>query len=122
MDSPFFGEGADFLLEGPCVARLLVELPIRLGDRGWPHETFDIEVLHCLVALAFPDSIAHPSGIYAGVDHEMGDVDISRPEFARGALRNSAEPKFCSRERSVPDSAAKTGAGHSVRNCSALPR
>src|SRR5260370_7646598 len=121
MDSPFFGEGADFLLEGPCVARLLVELPIRLGDRGWPHETFDIEVLHCLVALAFPDSIAHPSGIHAGIDHEMGDVVIARPEFARGALRNSADPNFSHRDPLAPDPPPHTGTDPRVTNSSDLP-
>src|SRR5260370_28885256 len=109
MGSPFFAEGADLLLEGPCVVRLLEKLPIRLGDRGRPHESFEVEVLHRLVAFAFPDSIAHPRSIHACVDHDLRDVDISRPEFSRGALRNDAESALRSRERSVADSAAETG-------------
>src|SRR5260370_37713102 len=103
MGSPFFAEGADLLLEGPCVVRLLEKLPIPLGDRGRPHEPFEVEVLHRVVALAFPDSIAYPRSIHACVDHEMRAVDISRPELSRGALRNSASPDLRSRERLAAD-------------------
>src|SRR5260370_39429506 len=107
MGSPFFAEGADLLLEGPRVARLLIELPVGLGDRRRPHQAFEIEVLHRLVTLALPDSIAHPRGIHSRIDHEMGDVDVLRSEFARGALRNCAESELrgceCGRSNSAAD-------------------
>ena len=32
VDSPLLGKRTDLLLEGPRVARLLIELPIGLGD------------------------------------------------------------------------------------------
>src|SRR6266403_2994096 len=111
MGSPFFAEGADLLLKGPRVARLLIELPISFGDRRRPHQPLDIEVLHRLVALAFPDSIAHPRSIHTRIDHEMRDVDIIRPKFPRGALRNCAEPELRRCERCVSDSAAEAGSG-----------
>src|SRR5271155_2143369 len=94
MASPFFSEGTNFLLEGPGVARLLVELPVSLGDGSGAHEPVCVEVLHRLVAFAFADSIADPRRIDAGVDNEMRDVNILRAELTRGALRNGAQPEF----------------------------
>src|SRR5208282_5463755 len=122
MASPFLSEGTDLLLECPRVARLLVKLPIRLGHRCRPHESFEVKVLHRCVALSFPDSITDPGSIHSGIDYEMRDVDSLRPQFSRGALRNCAEPKFCGRERRVSDSAAQTGRGACEENRSAPTR
>src|SRR5271166_3087422 len=122
MASPFLSEGTDFLLEGPRVARLLVELPIRVGDGGRPHESSEVEVLHRLVALSFPDSIAHPGSIHAGIDHEMSDVDIFGPEFPRGALCNRAQTEFRRRECRVADPAAEARGGARKENRSAPAR
>src|SRR5208282_540902 len=122
MVSPFFSERTDFLLKGPGVAGLLVELPIGLGDGGRPHEAGDIEVLHRLVALSFPYSIAYPGSVHARVDYEMCDVDILRPEFARGALRNCAQAEFRGGECRVSDPAAQAGGRACEENCSAPAR
>src|SRR5882672_10704350 len=116
MGSPFFAEGTDLLFKGPRVARLLIKLPICLGDRRGPHQPFDVEVLHRLVTLAFPDSIAHPSRVHSGIDYEMSDVDIPRPQFPRSALRHCTEPKLRGGERCVSNSAAQTGGGAGEEN------
>src|ERR1700687_297005 len=116
MGSPFFTERADLPLECPRVARLLVKLPVGLCHGRGAHQAFEVDVLPRPVALAFPDSIAHPCGIHAGIDYEMSDVDISRSEFPRGALRDCAEPKLRGCERCVSDSAAETGGAAGEEN------
>src|ERR1700735_3329619 len=122
MVSPLLSEGTDFELECPRIARLLVELPIGLGDGRRPHETCDVEVLHRLVALSFSDSIADPCGIDARVDYEMRDVNILRAEFARDTLSNRTQPEFRGRKRCVSDTAAQAGGRASEENRSAPAR
>src|SRR5271170_878113 len=122
MASPFFSERTDLLLERPRVAWLLVKLPIRLGNGGGPHEARGVEVLHRLFAFALPDSVAHPCCIHSRIDYQMRDVDILRPEFARGALRNRAQAEFRSRKCRVSDSAADTRRRSRKENRSAPAR
>src|SRR5215472_9729933 len=122
MASPLFLEWADFHLECPCVARQLVELPICVSYRLGAHEPRGVEILHCVVALAFTDSIAHPCRIDAGVDDEMRDVDILWSKFARRTLCDSAQAEFCRGERSVADAAAQTGGRTGEENASAPAR
>jgi hypothetical protein len=43
--SPYLSEGTDLLLEGPRVARLLIELPIGFGDRGGSHQAARMEII-----------------------------------------------------------------------------
>src|ERR1700687_425015 len=76
MTSPYLCEGTDLLLEGPRVARLLIELPIGVGDCGGPDLTSGIRIAQCGFAFAFLDPLAHPRGVASGVDDQMGDVNI----------------------------------------------
>jgi hypothetical protein len=84
--SPFFRKGPDLALERPGVARLLKDLPIGLGNRRRPHRPAGVEVGECRFSFPLPDPLAHPGGIDAGVDHQVGDMDAPRPELARGTL------------------------------------
>lgn len=79
------------MLEGPRVTRLLIQLPIRLGDRGRRHESSGIKVLERLFPFFLPDPLAHPGGIHSGIDDEMSDVDILRSEFPRNTLGHGAQ-------------------------------
>src|SRR5260370_25466803 len=122
MVSPFFPERADFLLEGPRVARLLIELPIGFRHGGRPHESRGVKVLHRLFPFSFPDSIADPGGIDALIDDQMSDVDILRAELARRALRDSAQAEFCCCKRRVSAAAPHAGGGAGEQNRSPPPR
>src|SRR5882672_703651 len=76
---PFFAEGTYFQLERPGAARLLIELPVGLRDRRRRHQQVWI------VERARPEGLdpplAHPFRVDAGIDHEMGDVDVLRAQF-----------------------------------------
>src|ERR1700736_1092009 len=85
---PFLSEGTDLVLERPGIARLLIELPIGFRHRSRPHQAVRIEILDRLGALPADDELAHPLGIDAGVDHEMGDMDVLGTEFACDRLRD----------------------------------
>src|SRR5271154_2732304 len=99
MTSPFFSERTDFLLKRPRVARLLIDLPIGIGDRFGTHETPRIEIVQRRFAFAVFDPLAHPCGIDAGIDDQMGDVNVAGTEFPRGALRYRAQTELRARER-----------------------
>src|SRR6202008_1356614 len=111
MVSPLFAEGPDLPLERPGVARFSVNLPISLGDRGWPHQPTGVEVGERGLALALLDAAAHPFGIDASVDHQMGDVDVARTELARRALGHRAQSEFGAWEGGIADPAAPAGGG-----------
>src|SRR5580692_1189318 len=102
---PFLSERPDFLLEGPGVARLLIELPIGLRHRGRPHQAIGIEIFDRLGALPVSDELAHPFGVDTGIDHEMGDMDVFGTEFARHRLRDRAQSELgagkCRKARSA---------------------
>src|SRR5258707_1407035 len=83
---PLLAERPDFMLEGPGVARLLIELPIGFRDRGRAHQAIGIEILDRLRALPANDELAHPFGIDAGIDHEMSDMDILGAKLASDRL------------------------------------
>src|SRR5690606_313473 len=83
---PWLAVRADFHLEGPGVARLLMQLPISLGDRLRPHQLIGLEPGQRLVALAFTYPLAHPGRIHAGIDDEMRHVDTPRAKLAGGSL------------------------------------
>src|SRR5947209_13845726 len=111
MASPFLREGPDLALERPGIARLLVNLPIGLADRGGAHQPAGVEIGERRVALALLDAIAHPFGVDPGVDDQMGDMDALRAELAGGALRHRAQPEFGAGERGVTDAAPEAGSG-----------
>ena len=91
--------------EGPGVARLLVELPIGLRNRRRVHELVRLEILQCLSAAALFDAVADESGIDAGINDQMCDMDIfadraRAPCFARRrAVRISRSQTLRSRYR-----------------------
>src|SRR6266404_371812 len=89
---PLFPERADFKLERPGAARLLVKLPVGGGDRRRGHQQIGIvkrfPAPHLLAALA------HPSGVDAGIDDQVRDVDVLRSELARHRLRHRAQAEF----------------------------
>src|SRR5216684_4280105 len=86
---PLFPERADFELECPGAARLLVKLPVGGRDRGGWHQQIRI-IKRFLAPELFP-ALAHPGGIDAGIDDQMGDVDVLRPQLARHRLRHRAQ-------------------------------
>src|SRR5260370_216645 len=81
---PLLAEGSDFVLEGPGVARLLIELPVSLRDSSWTHQAIRIEVFDRLRAFAARDQLPHPLSIDTGIDHEMGDMNVFGAKFACG--------------------------------------
>src|SRR6202040_2466200 len=109
MVSPFFRKGSDLAFERPGVARLLVDLPIGVGDRGRAHQPAGVEIDERRLAFALFDAAAHPFGVDAGVDHEMGDVDVLWPELARRALRHRAQPELGAGESRIANPAAPAG-------------
>ena len=58
---PLFPERADFHLEGPGAARLLVELPVRGRDGGGRHQ--QVRVVQRLLAPELFASLPHPGGL-----------------------------------------------------------
>src|SRR5262245_21552129 len=105
--SPFLAKWTYFLFEHPGVARLLIELPIGLGDRCRRHQAVRIEVVECGLAFALPDALAHPRGVHAGIDNEMGDVDILGPKLAGSGLRHRAQTELGAGKGRVTNAAAK---------------
>src|SRR5438270_5014233 len=89
---PLLTEGADFHLERPGALRLLIELPIGRRDRGRRHQ--QVRIVERIGAERFQAPLPYPLGVDAGIDDEMGDMDILRAEFARHRLRHSAQPEF----------------------------
>src|SRR5580700_6498577 len=89
---PFFPERANFKLEGPGAARLLVELPVRGCDRSRRHQ--QIRIIQRLLAPELFPALAHPGGIDAGIDDQVRDVDVLGAELARHRLGHRAKPEF----------------------------
>ena len=93
------------MLERPRVARLLLQRPVRLGDRLRAHQLVGREVRESLFAAGSLDSLAHESRIDTGIDDEMCDVDVLRSQLARGTLRNRTQAELGAGERRVSDAA-----------------
>ena len=53
------------------------------------------------------DPVPDELGVDAGVDNEMGDMDVLRPEFAGHGLRHVAQACFCAGEGGVAYAAAE---------------
>jgi hypothetical protein len=122
MASPFLRKGPDLAFERPGVARLLINLPVGLGDRFRPHQPARIEVGKGRLALPLLDPLAHPRGIDPGVNDQMGDVDILWTEFARRTLRHRAQAEFGAGKGSIADTAAHPGGGASEENVAPTAR
>src|SRR6478672_6280081 len=89
---PLFAERADFHLERPGAFRLLVELPIGARDRGRRHQ--QVRIVQRLLAPYLFAALAHPGGVNAGIDDEMRDMNVLRPQFARHRLRDPAQAEL----------------------------
>src|SRR5258708_19520827 len=83
---PLLAEGPDFVLEGPGVARLLIELPVSLCDSSRTHQAIRIEVFDRLRAFAARDQLPHPLSIDTRTDHPIADMHVFRPKLACGSL------------------------------------
>src|SRR5271167_2523634 len=54
---------------------------------------------------------AHELRIDSGIDHQMSDMNMLRPQLTRHRLGESAHSKFGAGERGVADTAAQSGGG-----------
>src|SRR5215204_5186324 len=89
---PLLAEGAYFQLERPGALRLLIELPVGFRDGRRRHQ--EIGIVEGARPQRLDPPLAHPFGIDAGVDDEMGDVDVLRAQFARRCLRNRTQAEL----------------------------
>src|SRR3954447_6905463 len=102
---PIFYSGTKIEFMGPAVAALLMSKPIRFGNRGGLGQA----VRRDLAGLDPPGrlhALMDGFAIDAGVDDEMDDVNILRPELARHGLGQRAETEFGRCKRSKPLAAA----------------
>lgn len=81
-------------LEGPRRARLHVQLPEELGDRVGGEHAVGRKLFHAL-----GHAFARPAVVDHAVDHDVGDVDVLRPELARHRLRHLAQAALGRRKR-----------------------
>src|SRR6266481_4201200 len=96
---PLLAEGPDFMLEGPGVAWLLIELPVSLCDGSRTHQAIRIEVFDRLRAFAARDQLPYPLGIDTRIDNEMGDMDVFGAKLACGGLCNRPQSELRARKR-----------------------
>src|ERR1700738_4226351 len=89
---PLLPERANLEFKRPGAARLLVELPVRRRHRRRRHQ--QIRIVQRFLAPELFAAFAHPGGVDAGIDDQMRDMDVLRPEFARHRLRHRAKPEF----------------------------
>src|SRR5258708_37794095 len=106
---PLFPERADFKLEGPGAAGLLVKLPVSGCDRGRRHQ--QIGIVERFLAPHLLAALAHPCGIDAGIDDQMRDMDVLRSELACHRLRHRAQSEFRAGERRITAAATQGGGG-----------
>src|SRR5271168_2502813 len=99
--SPDFAAGPQIEFVGPRVARLPMQLPIRLGDRRRTHQDAIPRR-----ATSSGNPLAHPFGIDACVNYQMRNVDVSQAELPRHALSNGSKPEFGASESGVAVAAA----------------
>src|SRR4051812_8816699 len=92
MVLPLLAERANLQLKRPGAARLLVELPVGCGDRGRRHQ--QIGTIECFLAPELLAALAYPSGVDAGIDNQMRDMDVLWAQFARHRLRYRAQSEL----------------------------
>src|SRR3954468_17865707 len=102
---PLLTEGADFQLEGPSAPRLLVELPVGRRDRGRWHQ--QIRIVERTGPERFQAPLADPLGVDAGIDNQVGDMDILRAQLTCHRLRHSAQSEFGAGKGSIAAAAAQ---------------
>src|SRR5580692_6539990 len=85
--------------------RLLVELPVGFGHGSGRHQ--EVGVIQRIRPESFDPPLTHPFGINAGVDDEMGGMDVLGPELARSRLRNGAQSELRAGESHIADAPAQ---------------
>ena len=81
---------------GPGAARLDVQAPVILGDGGGVEDSVAV-----LERVALREHVGDELGVDGAVDHDVGDVDVLRPQLARHALRHRAQPVLAGGEGGV---------------------
>src|SRR5215207_135427 len=117
---PLLAEGAYFQLERPGALRLLIELPVGFRDRRRRHQ--QIRIVEGARPQRLKPPLAHPFGVDAGIDDEMGDVDVFRTQFACGGLRDRTQAELGAGERGVSGSAAQGRGGTREEDVAFTPR
>src|SRR5260221_4347057 len=102
---PLLAEGTYFQLRGPGTARLLVEQPIGFSDRRW--RCPQVGIIERIRPQRLDPPLTHPLGVHAGVDNEMGDVNVLRSEFARRRLGYRTQAELGTGEGRIAGSAAQ---------------
>src|SRR5690242_1550142 len=102
---PLLAKWADLELERPGAARLMIELPVGFRDRRRRHQ--QVWIIERAWTESFEAPLAHPLGIDAGVDDEMRDVNVLRPQLARRSLGDGPQTELGTGEGCITDSAAQ---------------
>src|SRR5450755_4152430 len=102
---PLLAKGPYFQLERPGAAWLLIELPVGFRNRRRRHQ--EIGVIEGTRPQRLQPPLTHPFGVDAGVDDEMGNVDVLRAKLARGRLGDGPQAKFGTGEGRIAGSAAQ---------------
>src|SRR5690348_12507597 len=105
--SPLLTERTDFQFEGPGALRLLIELPVGLRHRCRRHQ--EVGIVERVRPERFDPPLTHPFGVDAGIDDEMGDMNILRSKLARRRLRDGPQSELGAGERGIADAAAERG-------------
>ncbi len=89
--SPLLRERTDLVLEGPRVARLLIQRPIGFGDGFRPHQLIGLEVRERFLASCGLDPLAHERRVDACIDNQVRDVNVpsDRARERRFVLRRA---------------------------------
>src|SRR5450631_1911085 len=102
---PLLAKGPYFQLERPGAAWLLIELPVGFRNRRRRHQ--EIGVIEGTRPQRLQPPLTHPFGVDAGVDDEMGNVDVLRAKLARGRLGDGPQAKLGTGEGRIAGSAAQ---------------
>src|SRR4029077_10538684 len=84
LPSPLLAERADFQFERPGALRLLIEQPVVFRDGRRRHQKSGF--VQRIRPERLDPPLAHPFGVDAGIDDEMGDMDALRTQLACGCL------------------------------------
>src|SRR6202044_182802 len=106
---PLFAERAYLKLESPGAARLLIKLPVGCRDGRGRHQ--QIRIVERFLAPELFTPLAHPGGIDAGVDDQVGDMNIFGPEFSRHRLRHGPKAELGAGKRREPATAPQRRRG-----------
>ena len=106
-----FDPWPEFNLQGPSAARLAQDIEIGLSN--------PVRIERAVRPVG---RIRPPRAAYPAVDHEVGDMYALRPEFARGALRQSTQGKLAHGKGGGQRVPLHTGAGADQQDRAAAMR